>query len=100
MKNAVFWDVAPCRFCVNRRFGGTYFLLLWGRKIRERGASCTNLLTLVPRSRIFVPCRWRRTFLRNVGSRSHIPENGILHSHRRQKLKFYIVSSIVTMYTT
>jgi hypothetical protein len=23
MKNAVFWDVAPCRFCVNRRFGGT-----------------------------------------------------------------------------
>jgi hypothetical protein len=26
MKNAVFWDVAPCRFCVNRRFGGTYRL--------------------------------------------------------------------------
>jgi hypothetical protein len=24
MKNAVFWDVAPCRSCVNRRFGGTY----------------------------------------------------------------------------
>jgi hypothetical protein len=23
MKNAVFWDVAPCRSCVNRRFGGT-----------------------------------------------------------------------------
>jgi hypothetical protein len=23
MKNPVFWDVAPCRFCVNRRFGGT-----------------------------------------------------------------------------
>jgi hypothetical protein len=26
MKNAVFWDVAPCRSCVNRRFGGTYRL--------------------------------------------------------------------------
>jgi hypothetical protein len=24
MKKAVFWDVAPCRYCVNRRFGGTY----------------------------------------------------------------------------
>jgi hypothetical protein len=24
IKNAVFWDVAPCRYCVNRRFGGTY----------------------------------------------------------------------------
>jgi hypothetical protein len=22
-KNAVFWDVAPCRSYVNRRFGGT-----------------------------------------------------------------------------
>jgi hypothetical protein len=39
MKNAVFWDVAPCRYCVNRRFGGTYRLNLQGRKIRERGAS-------------------------------------------------------------
>jgi hypothetical protein len=28
MKNAVFWDVAPCRSCVNRRFGGTYRLHL------------------------------------------------------------------------
>jgi hypothetical protein len=39
MKNAVFWDVAPCRFCVNRRFGGKYRLHLQGRKIRERGTS-------------------------------------------------------------
>jgi hypothetical protein len=23
LKNAVFWDVEPCRSCVNRRFGGT-----------------------------------------------------------------------------
>jgi hypothetical protein len=28
MKNAVFLDVAPCRSCVNRRFGGTYRLHL------------------------------------------------------------------------
>jgi hypothetical protein len=40
MKKAVFWDVAPCRYCVNRRFGGTYRLHLQGRrkknKIRKR----------------------------------------------------------------
>jgi hypothetical protein len=23
MKNGVFWDVTPCGFCMNRRFGGT-----------------------------------------------------------------------------
>jgi hypothetical protein len=35
MKNAVLWDVAPYRSCVNRRFGGTYRLHLQGRKILE-----------------------------------------------------------------
>jgi hypothetical protein len=28
MKNSVFWDVALYRYCVNRRFGGTYHLHL------------------------------------------------------------------------
>jgi hypothetical protein len=37
--NAVFWDVAQCRSCVNRRFGGTCRLHLQGRKIRVRGTS-------------------------------------------------------------
>jgi hypothetical protein len=36
MKNAVFWDVAQCGSCKNRRFGGTCRLRLRGRKIRER----------------------------------------------------------------
>jgi hypothetical protein len=31
MKKAVFWDVAPCRSGVNRRFGGTYRLHIQGR---------------------------------------------------------------------
>jgi hypothetical protein len=44
--------VAPCRSCVNRCFGGTFRLHLQGRKIRS------HLLTLVPRSWIFLP--WRR----------------------------------------
>jgi hypothetical protein len=44
MKQAVFWDVAPCRSCVNRRFGGTYRLHLPGRKIRELGTSVRKWL--------------------------------------------------------
>jgi hypothetical protein len=27
-RNAVFWDVVPWRYCINRRFGGTYRLHL------------------------------------------------------------------------
>jgi hypothetical protein len=42
MKNVVFWDVALCMSCVNRRFGGTYSLHLQGRK-REHDARSTKL---------------------------------------------------------
>jgi hypothetical protein len=42
MKNAVFWDVAPCSSCVNRRFGGMFRLDLQGRIIRERGTSVSR----------------------------------------------------------
>jgi hypothetical protein len=52
MKNAVLWDVKPCRFCeMNRRFGGTD---------RPRVADCCYLRSRVPPSRIFVPWRWKR----------------------------------------
>jgi hypothetical protein len=44
VKNADFWDVVPCRSCVNRRFGGMYRLHLQGRKIRERGTSVSRWL--------------------------------------------------------
>jgi hypothetical protein len=46
MKNAVFWEVAPCRSCVNRRFGGMYRLYLLGIKIRERGNSVSRWLQI------------------------------------------------------
>jgi hypothetical protein len=32
MKNAVFWDVAPCRYGVNRRFGGTSLYTIYSRR--------------------------------------------------------------------
>jgi hypothetical protein len=48
-RNAVFWDVVPCRSCkFNRRFGGTYRLHLQDRKIRERGFSVSRWLQTKP----------------------------------------------------
>jgi hypothetical protein len=35
LKNGVFWVVAPCGSCKNRRFGGTWRLLHQGDKIGE-----------------------------------------------------------------
>jgi hypothetical protein len=44
IKNFDFWDVAPCRSCVNQRFGEIYHLHLQGRKFRERGTSMSRWL--------------------------------------------------------
>jgi hypothetical protein len=70
IKNAVFWDVAPCRSCeLTRRFGGKYRLHLQGRKICERGTSVNRLLATY--SRWFLasyPEDGGHTFLRNVDS--------------------------------
>jgi hypothetical protein len=77
LKNAVFWDVALCRSCVNRRFRGTYRLHVQGRKIREPGASVSRWLQTE------LPVAHRRS------TRPRIPEDGILHSHRRENLKSY-----------
>jgi hypothetical protein len=60
-KNVIFWDVALCRSCVNRRFGGTYRLHLQGRRIRKQWTSVSRWL-VVHRSWIFLPLRWRRHF--------------------------------------
>jgi hypothetical protein len=66
MKTAFFLDVALCRTCVNRRFGGTYCLHLQGRKVRERGTSVS---------------RWLQP-----------PQ--VLHSATSQKKAFFIVTAV------
>jgi hypothetical protein len=89
MKNAVFWDVAPCIFCVNRRFGGTYRLHLQGRKIRERGTSVSRWmqtdrqLFMATTGRILSPVReWPP---KKVGWMTDYPTRlsgkGFCHSH-------------------
>jgi hypothetical protein len=58
MKNAVFWDVAPCRYCVERRFGGPYRLHLQGirnpraRNQREQVAAATSQMAAFFKMRI------------------------------------------------
>jgi hypothetical protein len=82
LKNAVFWDVAPCRHYVNRRFGGTYRLHLQGiRNPRAKNQSgCSHLLTLVHRSRIsytlkMEAIRSTETSVNKIFTRRHIPED-------------------------
>jgi hypothetical protein len=47
-KKAVFWDVTPCRYCVNRRRGGTYRLHLQGRRFSR--ISLPTLLDSIDRA--------------------------------------------------
>jgi hypothetical protein len=90
MKNAVFWDVGPCGYCVNWCFGGTYRLHLQSRKIRERATSMSRWLqlTLVPRSRIFLPWRWRRY----VPPKRRFTQD--LHCATSQKTAFFMLTFV------
>jgi hypothetical protein len=92
MKNAVFWDAALCRPCVNKRFGGTYRLHLKGRNIRERGTRFSGWLQInaVSRSSIFLPWRWRRY----VPPKRRLMQD--LHSATSYKTTFFIVTAVKT----
>jgi hypothetical protein len=71
MKNAVFWGVAPCSYCIHRR-------------------GCSHLLTLVPRSQSFLSWRWRR----------YVPPKRRFiqypHGAKSQKTLFFIVTAVKT----
>jgi hypothetical protein len=76
-KNAVIWDMAPCRYCVKRRFGGTYRLRLQGRKIRERGTNVSRWLQALKMEP-------KRRFTQD------------LHGATSQKTAFFIVTAVKT----
>jgi hypothetical protein len=72
MKNAVFWDVALCRSCVNRRFRGTYHRL---QPPAHAGFSLADFSTLKMEA--------IRSYEKSVHIRStrrHIPEDDILEN--------------------
>jgi hypothetical protein len=62
MKNAVFWDMAPCRSCVNRRFGWTYRFSLQGL---QSASACSRWFFA---RGLFYPEDGGDTFLRHVDS--------------------------------
>jgi hypothetical protein len=78
MKNVVFWDVALWYILCEPTFR---------RNVSPpSSAVCSHLLTLVLRSRNFLPSEdGGDTFPRNVGSHTHTqghnPEDGILHGY-------------------
>jgi hypothetical protein len=68
MKNGVFWDVQPPA---------------------HAGSSLADFSTQKMEA-----IRSSETWVHTRSTRRHIPEDGILHSHRRENLKFYIFKSI------
>jgi hypothetical protein len=114
-KNVVIWDATSFGSCKNRRFGGT--CLLHHRDDRNQLATnnvtsnqqrsdeilsfLRNILVwlvtanVVPSSLILVTLMMEAisssgTSVLTRATRRNIPEDGILHSHRREILKSYI----------
>jgi hypothetical protein len=71
MKKAVFWDVAPCRYCLNRRIGGTS-VSTCSRWFIARGFSffCSALKMEAIHS--------SETSVNTISTQHHIPEDGFL----------------------
>jgi hypothetical protein len=98
VKNAVFWDVTPCGCRKNRRFGGTYRLHHQGRRNQHGRNTVSSSGTVVPNSLILSTLTMEailssETLVLTRAIPRHIPEGGILHSHRRENIKSYILSS-------
>jgi hypothetical protein len=77
----VCWDVAPCGFIINRRFGGTCRLHLQSRRNNVREKECLRLLAWVISSTLKMEVTLSsETSVYNKPTRGHIPEHGLLHS--------------------
>jgi hypothetical protein len=87
MKSAVFWDMTPCTSCVNRNFGGTYRLHLQGRKIHELKPPAHADSSLADFSSLKMEVIYSSETLVHIDTWRHIPEDGILHSHRHDNLE-------------
>jgi hypothetical protein len=91
MKNDVFWNVAPCRYCVNWRCGGTYRLHLQGR-IKNLRARNQRQQEAALQMEMMHPENGGDTFLRNVSSHKIYTAP---HSRRRHSSNVSFFTSTV-----
>jgi hypothetical protein len=99
MKGAVFWDVKPRGFIINRSFGGKCRLHLQGRRNNASEKRFYNLTLFFARVLYFTLKMKERcsseTSVHNKPTRRHIPEDDILQNHSRENFKsYYIVLSV------
>jgi hypothetical protein len=62
---AIFWRIAPCRLCMNQRYGGTYHLRLQDWKSAEQESSVHQ---------VAIHC---------LDTRHYVPEDGSIQNERR-----------------
>jgi hypothetical protein len=87
-KNTIFWDVAPCSYCVSRRFEGTYRLHLQGRLQSPANAvSLADFSTL--KMEVISSSETSFHTITTITTQRHIPGNGLLYSHRCENFKPY-----------
>jgi hypothetical protein len=89
LKNAVFWDVALCRSCVNRRFREMYRLHLQGRIIQS-GFSLQPPAHAGSSHADFLPWIWRRY----IPPKRRFTQD--LHGTASQKTAFFMVTAMKT----
>jgi hypothetical protein len=88
INNAVFWDVTPCGFVRIDVSGERLASII---RLKETSDLVTLAVTINWSTLMMEAIRSSETSIPTRTTRGHIPEYGILHSHRRENHKSYII---------
>jgi hypothetical protein len=94
LRSPIFWDITSCSpLKVNRHFGGRYFLLLKGRRIRK--TELATFFLLVHCLAYYLILKFEATYFPETSvdfqraTCRYIPEDATLHNHRNENLKSF-----------